>query len=146
MIKNYLAFGELLRERLREKVTSAKAVKTASEIAGLNEKAIVSPTLFVLYMGDAPADTDDDWDARITTQRWLVVVAVRNRRDQAGGEGVQDEAGPVIGEVINALRDWHPGGDFRRPRRIAAPAPGWTPGGFGYYPIALACDIINRDD
>ena len=146
MIADYLVMGNMIAARLTETVAELRSVKTAADIAGIEEKSIQTPCCFVLYQGDNPQDGQRDFDARMVTQRWLVILAVRNKRDQAGGAGVQEIAGPLLSQIIDSIGTWQPGTNFRRPQRTAGPSPGWSPGGSGYYPLAYRCDIINSTD
>lgn len=145
-MNDFLAFGELLKKRMHETIAGVQAVKTASELAGIEEKALASPSIFVVYQGDRPPKDSDQFATHYTTQRWLIVLAVRNKRDAAGGSGAQAEAGPMLAQIIHSMSAWQPGEGFRRPARVSAPAPGWTPGGFGYFPVAYECDVLNLDD
>jgi hypothetical protein len=146
MNTDFLRFGDALKAHITDKLEGIRAVKMAGELSGLEERSIGSPSIFIIYQGDRPPRDSMQFATHYTTQRWLVVIAVRNKTDAAGSEGTQRQAGPVIGELISIMEGWHPGDGIRRPQRIPAPAPGWSPGGFGYYPVAYEVDILNQDD
>jgi len=97
----------------------------------------------VIYDGDRLGDSGGRGQAQIVFQRWLAVLAVRNARGQATGEGVAAEAGPVLGAMIVALSGWAPSPEHQPLVRVAAPRPGFSPA-LGFYPLAFETQISTR--
>ena len=146
MIDNYLKIEGLLKEKLRDCVSDAKAVYSVSDLAAIQEKAQVTPALHVLYSGDQLPGADGNQTGtgrgQMVFQRWMVVIAVRNVRDVQGGEGVRESAGALISSVIKAVQGWNPSCEFRNFKRVSAPTPVFN-AGFGYFPLAFEIQLVT---
>lgn len=147
MAADYLALGPLIAERLRERVQELQMVVTLQDAADLEERMRARrAAAFVVYDGDRLADAAGRGQAHPVWQRWLVVLAVRNARAHDTGDGLRDEAGPLISALLAALQGWQPDDDAYRPlARVAATAPGYSPA-FAFYPLAFECQITMLGD
>jgi hypothetical protein len=146
MITNYLAAESLIIARLKAQVPTFRAVYGAADLAGVEERAQVTPAAHVIYDGDAVPGGEVNragaGAAQVVAQHWLVVVAVRNVRDTQGGQYTREEAGPLVSQTITALSGWKPSTDFRPLRRTSAPKPAFT-NGFGYFPLMFEALLIT---
>lgn len=135
---NYLRIEALLRARIEASVAGLKAVLGAADLAGVSEAAQITPAVHVLYDGDEVVTRGGDSVAVAVNQRWLVVVAVRNVRNQATGDAARAEAGELIWEVLRAVQGWQPAADLGPLARVNGPAPAYI-SGFAYFPLAFNC-------
>jgi len=140
MLGDYLAAEGLIRARLEAGVTGAR-VLAAADLSGIPESAQVTPALHVVYDGDRLGDDGGRHRGQQVYQRWLVVVAVRNAAGQRSGAGARQAAGPLLSAVLSALLGWSPSPDHQPMKRIDAPRPAFTPGGFAYFPLAFETRI-----
>lgn len=146
MIADYLSAEAPIIARLRAEVSGLRTVLGAADIAELEEAAVPTPAAFVIYDGDEIPEGEGAragaGTAQRVTQRWYVVVAVRNARDALGGSAARAEAGPLISQAIAALAGWQPTADHRPLRRAGAVPPGFSKG-FGYFPILFTTEVVT---
>ncbi len=146
MLADYLSLSPLIIARIGAAVSGIAAVLPARDLAALNELALQSPSVFVVYDGDALAESGGRGQAQVVRQRWIVVLAVRNATQGDGGAAQTAQAGPLLSDLISALQGWQPGSpDFRPLTRVSAPRPGYSPA-FAYYPLAFECQIFTTGD
>ncbi len=139
---DYLAAEGLIVGRLEASLgAQVRAVFSAADLAGVAEQAQITPAVHVVYDGDRLGDEAGRHRAQQVYQRWLVIVAVRNAKGQATGKGARESAGPIISAVLAALQGWQPSPDHQPLRRIDAPRPVFSPGGFAYFPLAFETRI-----
>lgn len=143
---DYLAAGPAILERLREEMPALAAVREAADLAGVTERTLGSPEAHVIYRGDSIPAGDPrrggEGERQVVVQSWMVVLAVRNARGAATGEGVRADAGPLISRALVALAGWSPGVGFRPLVRVQAPAPAYSPA-FGYFPLQFQTRIVT---
>ncbi len=148
-LDDYLAIEEPLVERLREAVPELVTVTTAAEledVANLRQKP--PPAAIVIYDGDDVPQTPQSEAARgqrqVVLQRWLVVIAVQNVRDQRQGSSVRREAGPLMVKVIRAVAGWQPPVPNTRPlmRAPGTPGPAFE-AGYGYFPLLFIARVFT---
>ncbi|GBL46225.1 phage protein [Sulfuriferula multivorans] len=142
MIADYLAAGALIEAHVRANLPQLD-VKAITDIADLDAKTAKDLALFVIYDGDTPAGIAGQNESQLVQQHWLLVLAVRNRRGQATGAGVQDAAGPLLAELIALMLGWRPSAEFTALRRASAPKPGFS-ASFGYYPLRFETYLITE--
>lgn len=143
---DYLAAEGRIRDHLETELADLAGLKvlSAADLAGVTEGAQHTPALHVIYMGDAVPQADAvDQPYQVLRQRWMVVVAVRNARTQRSGQAVREDAGPILSRVIRALSGWRPGQGLGALARTTAPAPAFTPGGFGYFPLQFETVLMT---
>lgn len=141
---NFFAAEGLIIERLQEKLgNSVRKVAGAPDLDGVRAAAQVTPAVYVIYGGYKP-ERDNGPGVVEITQRWLVVVTVRNVRDSASGEGVRDDAGALAHATLTALMGWRPA-DHTPLILEAGPSPGIDKG-FGYFPFVFTTKRTIRGD
>lgn len=147
-MSNYLALEPLIIARLQSQVTGLRAVLSADDLADLATGVQTTPAAYVLYDGDdvpaTPAMRAGDGARQLITQRWLVVLAVRNAR---GGADAREDAGPLLSQCLTALAGHHlqptpPAHIFRPLKRAQAPRPGYADG-FGYFPLLFTTEVMT---
>lgn len=146
---DYLGAGALIAERIRAKAPDIKRVELLGNLYALLEKDPAemakalntqSPVVFVGLDGEQIGDSTGDGITHVAEQHWMIVLAVANYRKSGTAQGVLDEAGPLLGELIVALAGWTPDG-FTALHRQAAPRPGYL-AGVGFFPMVFTTDLI----
>ena len=100
-------------------------------IAGVNTLA---SAVHVLYGGHATKTANAAWED--VEQIWHTVIVVRNVAGLPGVAPGNQDAGPLMMQVIKALRPWVPGIDAAGSLHLANPLRTAFKAGFGYYPLA----------
>lgn len=143
---DFLGLEPLLVERLESRLEArVKAVLRARDLAGVAEQRQVTPAVYVIYQGHRPTEQRGDGAVQRVAQQWMVVTAVRNVRAVREGQGVREEAGPIVAAVLGALLGWRPSDDYSPLHLVAGPAAGWT-AGYGYVPLVFGTQIVFRGD
>lgn len=134
----WLDFEPQLIARLQAKLDASITVLSARDLVGVKETLQAAPAVQV-YGGDyAPVEDSKPGRVAVVQQNWLCVVTVRNSSTQKTGAAARSDAGPICDAVLDALLGWPLTDPADRRLQLArAPAPMWTPGGFGYYPLAF---------
>lgn len=134
----WLDFEQTLIDRLRAQLDPSITVLAARDLAGVKEAMQVTPAVQV-YGGEyQPVESSKPGRVAVVDRVWTVVVVVRNAADQKAATAARSDAEPICDAVLAALLGY-PATDpaDRRLRLTGAPAPLWSPGGFGYYPLAF---------
>lgn len=149
MLSDYLALEPVIIDRLESEVTELVLVGSAPDLDGLAEGRQATPSAYVIYGGDQVPTNDrrisDAGKRHVITQRWFVVLAVRNVRDTVSGSGVRSDAGPLLSKIITALageKPWVPVSGIRPLRRAGAPRPSYR-AGYGLFPLLFTADVIT---
>lgn len=134
----WLDFEPQLIARLQAKLDASISVLSARDLVGVKELAQAAPAVQV-YGGDYRLlQTAHSGQAATVAQTWMCVVVVRNSATQQSGSGARADAGAICDAVLGALLGWPLTATPDQRLALAdAPAPMWTPGGFGYYPLAF---------
>ncbi|MDP2783300.1 MAG: hypothetical protein Q8O38_01710 [Sulfurimicrobium sp.] len=145
MIYNHLALEPLLIERLKSAVPEFRDVIGMADLAAMQESSQVTPAAHVIYQGDTlpSGNSAGQGSTQMVVQTWWVVVAVRSARDTRGGSGAREEAGTLLGGVIQALSGWNPGNGFQPLQRVNTIKPGFN-AGFGYFPLAFETRFVTN--
>lgn len=134
--------GPLIEARLKAKCpTAGDNVFSTADLVGVKEKSQVTPALHVVLHSYQPL-SDDDGSSSRWREIWLVVVVVKNARQNVGAQAVRNEAPPLLAEVVAALDGWRCPGCIGLVRAIDPPAPLITDG-FGYFPLAFATQVVS---
>lgn len=134
----WLDFEPQLIARLQAKLDPSITVVSARDLVGVKEALQTAPAVQV-YGGDYRLlQSAHAGQAAVVAQTWLCVAVVRNAATQKTGSGARADAGAICDAVLAALLGWPLTDPADRRLQLAdAPAPMWTPGGFGYYPLAF---------
>lgn len=134
---HYLSAGCAIEARLKE-IAAIKDVLSGTELSRLQDKAIRSPSCFVVYAGDKAVELISPNMTKVT-QMWLVVLAVRFANEAAK---TRQEAGELMSEVMLHLNGFNPleGADLRLQ---PSPPPDFS-NSIGFYPMAYSLDVNVR--
>lgn len=137
IINDFFSCGKLMLERLKESCgfSHYEFVQTGIQA---NEFTSFSPAALVVYKGFEP--NDQRGSAILLQQRWSVIVVVRSLYAHQTGEGVRDEAGILISNVIKNIVGWQPAKEFR-PMRLERGEPPWFMPGVGFYPVTFSVQL-----
>ena len=106
-----------------------KQVYNATDLADVEERSQMVPAAHILYWGDVVGTSAQGATQNHVTQTWVVVLAVKLRRDGA-------HPGQLLAKLIRAVQGIS-SGQFGTFKRVTAPTrPGFR-NGFGYYPLAF---------
>lgn len=139
----FLALEPLLIERLSARVQDVKAVLSARDLAGITEGQQPTPAVHVVYDGYRVAQDTGNGGAKLR-QRWLVIVCVRNVRQENAAAAAREDADRAIDSVISALLGWEAPG-FGPLSLAEAPRP-LLANGFGYFPVGFETALFVTGD
>lgn len=142
-----VAIEDALVARLVDKLQTPGLVRQVygqSDYAAIQEAAMVTPSVAVIYSGYTPGEKTAQGAIQNIGFGWLVVVNVRNARDTATGAGVRADASPIFDAVLEALLGFRPLPKFTPLQLDPAPGAALTDAGFGYYPIAFTTSATYR--
>ncbi|MEO5345862.1 MAG: DUF1834 family protein [Magnetococcus sp. YQC-9] len=128
-------------ERLRSAIPAARQVGGARDLKEIPANTGATPAIFVIFDGHAPLVQAGN--EQFLDQQWLVVVAVRNVRDAAGGLGERREAGPMLLQVCRALLGWSPGVEHDPLRVVATPGAQFI-GEVALFPMRFATRVLTK--
>jgi len=126
--------------RLKERVGSgplawARLVGTRADLAAVAEAMQMAPAVYVTYNGFAVASADEY--ACSLLHRWFATVAVSNVVDARESGPRNQEAGPYMASVLDALHGFTPP-DCNTPLvPITPPRPYYGSAKFAYFPLAF---------
>lgn len=144
-MEHLLVAERLIHCRLEERLPQEVAIMSAADLVGVSAQAQITPAIHILYDGYSIADEIADGAITMIEQRWLVVVAVRNVRDNASGQATREDAGPLLSLVLSALLGWRPSTEHSALKLGVAPAPVYD-AGFGYFPLTFSTRLTARGD
>lgn len=134
--------GPLLEARLKAKCTApGDNIFTTADLAGVKEKSQVTPALHLVLHSYRPI-ADDSGSDSLWREIWLVVVVVKNARQNVGTAALREAASPLLKEVVAALDGWRCPGTTGLVRAIDPPNPLFTDS-FGYLPLAFAVTTVT---
>jgi hypothetical protein len=119
----------------------ARHIATRGELSSIVEEGQVVPAIYVVYDGFRPVESTPQ-QAKLL-QRWLVVVAVSNAAKNREASARNQEAGPYLASVFQALHGYLPTGAAEALMPAQPPRPHFSDGGFAYYPTAWVCETVH---
>ena len=141
----WLGLEPLLLEHLRRALPKAVKVVSARDLAGVKEAAQNTPSVQIYHRGYRPLDEQAAGALQRVEQTWLAVVVVRNAAGQKDGTATRADASDHCDAVLTALLGWKPDKSYSALRLASgAPPPAWSPGGFGYYPLAFTTNFSMK--
>lgn len=118
-------------------VALVKNVYTAAQVAQMEERLQLSPSITVIYNGYRIGQNLGQGSVQQLTFTFLVVVAVRNATAAGTSGGVREDAAPILDAALEALAGFRPVQGCTPLRLQDAPGAGFSDAGFGYYPLAF---------
>jgi len=135
---DFLSLEPLIVARLKDKVTQARDVASAADLAGVELSKMKTPALHVLPAGYKPTQSKPGSSGTVQQieQTWWIVAAVKNLKDPKVGAKAREDAGPLIAATLKALLGWKAGDDFTPLSMAPGPAPRFE-SGFARFPLAF---------
>ncbi len=145
MIENVFAPLPLIIEQLRREVPDFREVVDIPLAAAVLEKQMNTPNAQVVYDGFvvdiSPSGSAGQGKAQKITQRWLIIIGVKNAADQVSKKDSLLAAGALWMRVFRALAGWQPMESAQTLRLATAPRPMYTTT-HAYIPIAFEGGLI----
>lgn len=146
-VKDYFEPEGAIVARIRAAMPQLVSVLTPFDISDMKEASQPSPAVHVVYTGDSvvppPAGAVGRGAQSVISQRWLVVLAVRNAKAQLGKtEEIRKVAGPLIPPLLETLQGWAPVEWMRPLSRVGGPPPGFS-ATFAYFPFMFEGRFIT---
>lgn len=121
MSYDFFGVQPVLIARLKAKVTGINSV-----VSGLDQEDMLiiekaPPAIYVLYENYSLLDQSER-EAQIT-QQWMVVTIIGSDR----AADAKTKAGPILGNVLEALLGWQPSGDYGILQLVSAPKMSFQP-------------------
>ena len=114
----------------------ARKVGTKDYLASVVEEKQVVPAVYVVYGGLVVFDADEQRAS--LGHKWLVVLAVGTAADMREAAPRNQEAGPLLGQLLVALQGYQPPGSTHGLVPVTPPGPYYSEAGkFAYYPLAF---------
>lgn len=143
---DYLFLEPLLVERIRAEVPGLASVSGVPDLATLNEQSQLSPSVYVIYLGDqigTGADAQGGTrNIQMVVQNWAVVLTVYYADGVGDGEGARRLAGPLLGRLLKALTGWAPALDVGALARSHQGAQVSYSNGYFYFPLVFTARFV----
>jgi len=146
-IDNLLGAEPLIVARITETMMSGedavlRQVLTRPDLAAITESMQNAPAVSVVFdgfvvQGGAPAELEH---AAQLAQRWLTVITVKNIADSKGAAARNQDAGPILRRLWNALHGHTLGPGFT-PLIPVSPPRAYYSAGFAYFPLAWSTSM-----
>jgi hypothetical protein len=143
-MEDFFAAEPLLVARIKDQV-DVRFVLTASQAALVDEQQQKTPAVYLLYAGGDPEGEpgrSERGDLTVFRQRWAAVVAVRNVENTASGQGIREEAGPLIVQTYRALAGWRPADGFNPLIMAGDVQAAYSEAGFGYFQLLFETNYV----
>ena len=116
--------------RLKEQVPEVQTLSSWGQPV-IKESHDLPPSVMVFLENDQPGDVVARGRNQKIEQTWLALVVVKD---------AENEAGPLISQVIRALAGWCPeGGRFSVFQRVRSSfLPDYSPNGIFYFPLSFS--------
>lgn len=119
----------------------ARAIGTRATLANVAEEMQTTPAIYVVYDGYVVLDADQ---ARaLLAHRWLAIVAIGNATQGREAAPRNQDAGPLVADVLAALHGYVPPGSSGAMVPATPPRPYFSESRFAYYPVAFTADVIH---
>lgn len=136
----------LVITHLRERLPDAVHVTPARDLAGVVENRQKTPAVQIYPRGYRVLETQPAGALARFEVTFVAVVVVRTPKAQLDGAAAWDDVGPLADQVLALLMGWRPGNGYGHLEAANAPPPQWTPGGFGYFPLAFTSTLTVRGE
>ncbi|MDR2155904.1 MAG: hypothetical protein LBE78_12925 [Burkholderiaceae bacterium] len=119
----------------------ARVIGTRPTLESVTEEMQDAPAVYVIYDGFAVLESDEG-SARLA-HRWFAVVTVKNTAQQRAAAPRNQEAGPYLCDVLQALHGWTPPDCVSPFVPVTPPRPYYSPAKFVYYPLAFTTESYH---
>ncbi len=121
-IEDFLALENLYIAQINDaNIEGLRKVYGSKNLATVTKKNQVTPSVAVVYYSYRVKDTDGRGCRAMLVQKWFTILSVKSADDTKNGKGVREIAGPMIMDLINALKGWKPGAGYGTTRIVTAP-------------------------
>lgn len=133
-IDDFLALEMRLRDRIEavvpELAGNVRLVNDPDDIVQRAQSvaAWIAPGITIM-------EADRSGRALDCSQRWSVILTLRNVSQQIDKHGVRQKAGPIIAKLLAALSGWHPGSPYGLLRAVTPPTGPFVENGVFFYPL-----------
>jgi hypothetical protein len=132
-VDNLYGGAALIRQRLEDQISKEVTIIESATQDALESLAKVNPTIVVAYVGEVhSSDEVMQGSVFIPKQRFVVALAIRDIRDPATGVQLNDDAGIISLEILNALSGYKISKNYSALQPDAEQRPRFVKG-FGYY-------------
>lgn len=146
---DYLIAWDAIVARLKDPAVGIglAQVGIATDLASVYDGTVNyrSPAAFVVFSSDLPISVRNGGQQIKDRQDWLIVLAVRDVRDTAAGQGLIHVAGPILARIRRALQGWAPVEGFTGLTRTQAPRASYT-AGEGFFPSQFYTEFVFSGD
>ncbi|MEO5330544.1 MAG: hypothetical protein H7839_00865 [Magnetococcus sp. YQC-5] len=133
---DYLAAEPLIVARLNDQIDNV-SIKSTWGMPKIQETFDLPPAVLIILEADIPGQINllEDGPSQLVEQTWLCLVVVGD---------AQNEAGPLISQVIKALNGWQPSDTSFSPfKRVKSTfVPDYSPNGVYYFPVAFSTNFV----
>lgn len=129
---DYLAAEPLIVARLEDKIPDI-TIKSTWGMPKIQENFDLAPAVLIFLEDDRPGQ--ESGISQKVEQIWLCLVMVND---------AQNEAGPLISQVIKAMSSWRPDDKiFSAFKRVKSNfSPDYSPNGVYYFPLAFSTNFV----
>ena len=140
---NFFLAEDLIVQRLAENVKDIKGVFHAFDTGTIEGQFQVAPSIYVLFGGASAGGQAGKGINQIIEQPWIVVGVVRVVRDERTHQGVRENGGVLVTQIVESLGGWAPTVDHDPLVLASMPLPRKSDG-FGYFPVFFQTEIVLR--
>lgn len=134
---DYLEYGTYIIDRLKDQLDHI-TVLTSDDLTDVTETAQILPAAHVYFSGESFGDSAGKGVSHVVTQKWTVVIAVRNLKKST------QPLGAIVAETIKALQGYQVNDPkYGALYREQAQAPVYNPGGYIYFPLTFSVRFIT---
>ncbi|MBF0161611.1 MAG: hypothetical protein HQL88_04910 [Magnetococcales bacterium] len=132
---DYLAAEPLIVARLRDRLLSNVTVQSTWGMSKLQEHFDTPPAVLILLEEDRPGEISLSGAAQKIEQVWTCIVVVKD---------AENEAGPLISQVVQALNGWQPEDTAFSPfKRVKSGfSHDYSPSTAFYFPLAFSTSFV----
>lgn len=143
---SFLDVEEAVVTHLQGRINEAQAparVFTAAQLAHIEERAQITPAIYVLFDGYTPTQEVGQGRVQQIEQTWSIVIAVRNAYGAETGAGVRREASFYLDLALSALCGFKAAPEFSGMALADGPGPNFAEG-YGYFPLTFKTRVVVR--
>ena len=132
---DYLAAEPLIVARLNDQISGNVTIQSTWGMPKLQEHFDTPPAVLILLEDDRPGEVNLSGTAQKIEQVWTCVVVVKD---------AENEAGPLISQVIQAMSGWQPEGTTFSPfnRVKSSFKHDYSPSATFYFPLAFSTSFV----